>query len=219
MKMLTILMILICSSLAFANITPTTIEPVTMYGGETKEYIFTITNDFSYDCNVDLNFILSNNSGNLDGMAYNIYPSNNFSIKAYEQQTIKIELKTQPNIYPEEYNFSLNATYYLSDTQTPIRIEKVYSRGKASYVYTPIYKDKNIQVVKEVPKEVIKEIETIREVPGQTVYVDKNIIQTIVNNDATNIWAGLAIGLFLITLGLISFIFISSKNGVNGKEV
>jgi hypothetical protein len=174
--------LILCLSFAFANITPTLFEPTTMYGGETKDYNLVIANDFSYDANVYLDINLFNESGNWEGMEVTL-PVTDFELKAYAQKPIPIIFKAQNNLAPEQYGFSLNATYYLSENQTPIRTERIFTGGGTNYIYKPIYQDKNvvIEVVKEVPKEVIKTVEVVKEVPSEPII--KWLPQTDTNNN------------------------------------
>jgi hypothetical protein len=151
-------------------------------------------------------------------MNVSIYPSTNFPILAYEKQVLTIRLKPVTNISPELYGFSLKATYYLSDVQTPIRTNNVYVGGGGRTSTKIIYQDKNIEVIKEIPKETIKEVvkEIVKEVPTEKiVYKDSNTNDSnqYIKPSQVDPIAWLLMGIIAVGgIGLIIFLtFISPK--------
>lgn len=214
-KIILFLLITLISTITFAHITPETTPSVTMYGGETKEYQFTIYNDFSYDINVNLELDAYNETGNFEGMTYTL-SNQDFTIKSYENKQITVKLKSANNIRPEEYGFSLTANYTLSDHRT------VITRTRTGSTKT-LYVDKNVNVIVEKPVEVIKEITKDNNI---IITKDKNIyvpIQTDSNkinednkpNDST-IFVIIALMLIGVPLGVLAVLIIG-KNYSGGN--
>jgi len=199
-QFITLIGLILCLTLALASITPSTFEPKITYGGEQTDYNLTIKNDFSYDINVSLDLNFWNESGNFEGMTTLISPGLNFPLNAYSEKKVVISFKAAP-----KYGFELIATYYLSDTQTPIRTEKIYTGGGTNYIYKTINQDKNVVI--EKPVEVIKEIpiikEVVKEVQGEPIikWLPQDNNAEIISEPNT-ISQSTAIILALITLGI-----------------
>lgn len=219
MKQFVILFILLMATTVFASITPTTIPDFVIYGGEDKNITFTIKNDFSYNINAEINFELTNTSGDYEGILTNVYPDTFFEIKAYNEKQIIVGIETVPNLSPGDYSFDLQAKYYLSTEQTPIRTETVRVGGgggttrivtvdKNIIVDKNIYVNTPVEVIKEIPviKEVVKEVEKV-------IYKDNNT--TSINNEPNWFFIITTIGLIGIILLLITVFVISKPKGGN----
>lgn len=211
MKQLIILFLLLITTTAMANITPTTIPTFTLYGGEDKNINLTIENDFSYDINADLLATLTNESGDYEGINVYILPSEYFEIKAYQKQDIIVVVQTVPNILPEAYQLNLVANYYLGEEQTPIRTERIGSGGGGRNTITYIDKNVIVEVPKEIVIEKITKKEVIKEVPKEVIKEVEKEVSVIVTDPFFIITSAVLLGIILLLI-----LFVMSKNKPNG---